>query len=90
MCQKIQPNQPRAPDDRRRFYLAVRWSGSWSPTFQLSKARHGPPAYDQGQPGSWLPISIRNADEQALRLRRQTRPILRWTVGRSLARTRIG
>src|SRR5579863_3447044 len=90
ICRKIQPNQPLAPDRRRRFYLAVRWSGSWAPTFQPPDVRHGPPAYDQGQPGSWLPISMRHADEEALRLRRQTRPILRWIVGRSLARTRIG
>src|ERR1700733_14697953 len=80
MCRKIQPNQSHAPDDGRRFYLAVRWSGSWAPTFQRSKVRHGPPTHDQARPASWLPISMRNADEQALRWRRQTRPILRWTV----------
>ena len=81
----IQPNQPLAPDRRRRFYLAVRWSGSWASSFRHSNVRHGPPAYDQARPGSWLPISMRHADEQALRWRRQTRPIFRWTVVRALA-----
>ena len=71
MCRKIQPNQPLAPDRRRRFYLAVRWSGSWAPTFRHSKARHSPPACDQARPASWLPISMRNADKQARRLRRE-------------------
>ena len=90
MCRKIQPNQPLAPDRRRRFYLAVRWSGSWAPTFRHSNVRHSPPACDQARPASWLPISMRHADKQARRLRREPGPILRWTVGRSLARMRIG
>ena len=89
-AEKSNPTNHMRPTEGRRFYLAVRWSGSWAPTFQRSNVRHGPPAYDQARPASWLPISMRHADEQALRLRRQTRPILRWTVGRSLARTRIG
>ncbi len=90
MCRKTQPNQPLAPHRRRRFYLAVRWSGSWPSALQPSNARHSPPARDQVRPASWLPISMRNADKQTRRLRREPGPILRWTVGRSLARTRIG
>jgi hypothetical protein len=64
MCRKIQPNQPHAPDEGRRFYLAVRWSGSWAFSFRHSNVHHGPPAYDQARPGSWLPISMGNADKQ--------------------------
>jgi hypothetical protein len=82
MCRKIQPNQPLAPNRRRRFYLAVRWSCSCAPTPRYPKIRHSPPDRDQVPPGSWLPISMRRADEQAIGLRGKGRPILCCSVGR--------
>ena len=76
--QKALHNRPHTPDCSRRFYLAVRWSGSWPHT---SNAHYGPPACDQGRSGSWLPNSPNYADEQTMRLRTECSPILRSAVG---------
>ena len=72
-AQIIQPNQPHAPDNGRRFYLAVRWSCSPAPPVRHSNPRQGPPDHDEARSRSWPWIPPRRPDEQAVRLRRDGR-----------------